>query len=153
MAYNETRITLVGVVAGKVAHSTVGTGFSRARFRMHTTERRFDRETGGWVAGASMFLTVTCWRQLADNVHRSLGKGDPVMVAGILRVNDRGPEGGGKHIDVEAGAVGPNLLWCTAQPVPVHPDPGGPRIVAPRTEEDALVGDAEQSEELKEVPF
>ena len=138
MAYNETRITVSGIVTGKVTHTVVGTGFSRAVFRMHTRERRYDKELDDWVNGRDMFLAVTCWRELADNVHASLGHGDPVLVHGKLTIKDLAIDGGGSRqlVDVEASGVGPNLVACTARPFRSRDASAGPTIVAPRKEDE-----------------
>src|SRR5687767_9721454 len=88
MAYNETRVTICGNVASAVSHTKVGTGFSRAKFRLYSAERVWDSEQRTWEDGARMFLTVSCWRMLADNAHMSLNKGDPVVVSGRMTIRD-----------------------------------------------------------------
>ncbi|WP_309113807.1 single-stranded DNA-binding protein [Saccharothrix sp.] len=115
MAYNETRVTLAGSVASEVTCTKVGPGYSRANFRMLTRERRWDADNREWVDGNHMFLSVTCWRDLADNVKASLAKDDPVVVAGKLTVKEL-PEGSRyrQFIDVEAYAVGIDLTKCAA---------------------------------------
>lgn len=57
----------------------------RCTFRVASTERRWDRTAGHYVDGATVFISVTCWRVLAENVAGSLNKGDPVVVVGRLR--------------------------------------------------------------------
>ncbi len=54
---------------------------------------------------------MTCWRALADNVARSLVKGDPVIVRGRLYTRQFEHEGQRRmSIELEATAVGPNLV-------------------------------------------
>lgn len=176
MAVNETMVTLVGTVASEVALSTASTGFSRAVFRMVSVERRFDRDLGRFVDGDRLFVSVTCWRGLAENVRASLGRGDPVVVTGKLRLHELRTEDVRRtHLSVEASAVGPNLLWCTAEPRRGGgPDPGFdpgsepvsgvagrgisesagaaptlPDVLAPRTEEQSV----SVAEEALPVPF
>ncbi|WP_447006106.1 single-stranded DNA-binding protein [Saccharothrix isguenensis] len=139
MAYNESRVTICGNVAGPVTHSKVGTGFSRAKFRLFTAERVWDPEDRAWSDGAKMFLTVTCWRMLADNAHASLNRGDPVVITGRLAIKDMEHDGKVlQMVEVEATAIGPNLALCTATPLRtrVAPDAiearAAPEIVAPR---------------------
>lgn len=163
MAYNETRVTICGNVASQVTHSTVGTGFSRAKFRLFTTERVWDQEQRTWADGAKMFLTVTCWRMLADNAHLSLAKGDPVVVNGRLMLKDREFEGQVRQVvEVEATAIGPNLALCTASPARTRSAPEGveaqvvPEIVAPRRGDQPVLlqpGEADRPKEVAEVPF
>ncbi|MBY8849457.1 single-stranded DNA-binding protein [Saccharothrix longispora] len=115
MAYNESRVTVCGNVASGIAHSKVRTGCSRASFRLFTAERRWDGEQRAWVDGDQMFLSVTCWRALADNVHASLDKGDPVVVSGRMTIKEVEWEGTPRQVlDIEATSVGPNLALCTS---------------------------------------
>ncbi|XVV05246.1 single-stranded DNA-binding protein [Actinosynnema sp. CA-248983] len=133
MAYNETRVTLAGSVASEVTCTKVGTGYSRANFRMLTRERRWDFDRKEWVDGNHMFLSVTCWRDLADNVKASLARHDPVVVAGKLTVKEL-PEGAGRYrqfIDVEAYAVGIDLTKCAAAITKPDPPPAKPSTAKP----------------------
>ncbi|RKT53032.1 single-stranded DNA-binding protein [Saccharothrix australiensis] len=140
MAYNETRITLTGIVASQVTCTTVGTGDVRAKFRLLSTERRFDPERQAWVSGAHMFLSVTCWRSLAENVHLSLSKNDPVVVHGKMTIKEL-PDGDStrQFVDIDAHAVGPNLATCTAAVTRVRRDGDAP-ATAPRGEPRVQVG-------------
>ena len=53
----------------------------------HRPERIGLRLDGrGWADVDTLFVTVVCWRQLAENVAASCAKGDPVMVSGRLRI-------------------------------------------------------------------
>ncbi|WP_367131489.1 single-stranded DNA-binding protein [Saccharothrix sp. HUAS TT1] len=163
MAYNECRITICGNVASRVVHSTVGTGFSRAKFRLFTAERVWEPEQRTWEDGARMFLSVSCWRMLADNALASLSKGDPVVVTGRLTVKDVEFEGGARPlIEVEATAIGPNLAMCTAAPVRTRLTPdavearAAPEIAAPRKPDElplVLTVEPERPKEVTEVPF
>ena len=56
-----------------------------AGFRLACTPRI--RKGGEWVDGDTTWLSVTCWRGLADNVRSSIAKGDPVVVVGKLRTS------------------------------------------------------------------
>jgi single-strand DNA-binding protein len=135
MARNETTITVVGNIVSDVTHKHTAGGISRAGFRVATTERRFNAEAGEWVDGDKLFLSVTCWRRLADGVVASLGKGDPVIVSGKLRIRDYEVDGQRRSAaEVDASAVGPDLTWCVADPRRTH-SAGG--IVAPRQEDGA----------------
>jgi single-strand DNA-binding protein len=53
---------------------------------------------------------VSCWRTLADHVVASVHKGDPVVVAGRLRVREwTDGDRQGTHVDIEARSVGHDL--------------------------------------------
>jgi single-strand DNA-binding protein len=67
------------------------------------------------VNGSSLFVQVTCWRQLAENVIASLGVGDPVVVRGRLYTDEFESEGKRQTATrLEAHAVGPDLNRCKA---------------------------------------
>ena len=46
-----------------------------------------DPRGGEWVDGATTWMTVTCFRALAEHALASVKKGDPVVVVGKLRTN------------------------------------------------------------------
>jgi single-strand DNA-binding protein len=107
-------VTVPGRIATKPERlaSKNGTG---VRFRIASTERYFNRAAEEWNEAEPVYLTVTCWRQLAENVILSLRIGDPVIVHGKL-VNP-GFERDGRverRLEISAGAVGPDLRWSTA---------------------------------------
>lgn len=79
-----TTITLVGNVVDEVANRPTTSGLSRVSFRVASTQRRKDRDTGQWVDGHKFFVNVTFWRDFAENVAVSLKKGDPVVVTGRI---------------------------------------------------------------------
>lgn len=108
----DTTITVVGRIVDVPRRRLTESGVSVLNMRVASTARRLDRESGSWVNGDSLFLNVTCWRALADNLARSLVKGDAVIVHG--RVYTREYEHNGQRrasYDMEAYAVGPDLTW------------------------------------------
>ena len=163
MAFNETRVTICGNVASPVTHTKVGTGFSWAKFRLFTAERVWDQEQGIWEDGARMFVSVSCWRMLADNAQASLNKGDPVVVTGRLTIKEFEHEGASRQlVEIEATAIGPNLALCTAAATRTRLGAdavearAAPEIAAPRKPDQlplVLTGEAERPKEVAEVPF
>ena len=85
---NDTMMTLVGNVVDTPKLRRTKNDYSVANFRVASTPRRFDRETNAWVDCPTLYLTVTCWRGLAENVGRSLFKGQPVVVTGRFYQRD-----------------------------------------------------------------
>jgi single-strand DNA-binding protein len=79
-----TNITVVGNVVDEVVNKPTTTGLSRVSFRVASTQRRRDRESGQWVDGHKFFVNVTFWREMAENVAASVRKGDPVIVSGRI---------------------------------------------------------------------
>ena len=108
---NDANIDLAGFVASEPSFKRLDSGVSTAKLRVAYTERRFNRETGEWGDGPTSFVTVLCWRTLADNVAVCLRKGEPVLVRGRLRVRDyQDKEGSPRSVtEVEASSVGHDL--------------------------------------------
>jgi single-strand DNA-binding protein len=108
---NDANIDLAGFVASEPSFKRLDSGVSTAKLRVAYTERRFNRQTGEWGDGPTSFVTVLCWRTLADNVAVCLRKGEPVLVRGRLRVRDyQDKEGSPRSVtEVEASSVGHDL--------------------------------------------
>lgn len=96
--------------------NTTKDGVTVATLRIASTPRRFDRAAGEWVDGDPVFVSITCWRQLARNVFASLQKGDPVFAAG--RVVQHTWERDGERrseLEIEASVVGPDVSRTVVQ--------------------------------------
>lgn len=113
---SDIQTTVVGNVVTDVRFTTTRTGgLAAASFRMASTPRRYDRDAGAWVDGETVFLTVNCWRALAEHVASSLGKGDPVLATGRLRVRAwEKEERRGSSLELDANAVGHDLSRGTS---------------------------------------
>jgi len=81
---NETKITVVGNVVDEVVLRPTVSGVPRVSFRIVSTQRRRDRESGEWVDGHKFFVNLVFWREFAENVATSLRKGDPVVARGSI---------------------------------------------------------------------
>jgi len=108
---NDANIDLTGFVASEPSFKRLATGTSTAKLRVAYTERRLNRETGEWGDGPTSFVTVLCWRTLADNVAVCLRKGEPVLVRGRLRVREyEGKDGSrGTETEIDASSIGHDL--------------------------------------------
>lgn len=113
---NETLITVVGnLVEEPKLRLTAENAVPVANFRIASTERRRNRDTGEWHDADSLFLNVTCWRRLAENVAQSLHRGDPVVVRGRLYTRPYEHNGQKRSsYDVEASSVAADLSRGTA---------------------------------------
>lgn len=108
----ETSLVVVGNVLTPPEWRSAGVnGTLVASFRLASTARRFDRETGRWVDGDSLRLRVSCWRKLAENVCASVGVGDPVVVTGRVFCRDWTDADGNPRLsyELEAVAIGHDL--------------------------------------------
>ncbi|MDQ2835900.1 MAG: single-stranded DNA-binding protein [Actinomycetota bacterium] len=108
-------VIIVGNVVDEVANRPTVSGVSRVSFRVASTQRWRDRESGQWVDGHKFFVNVTFWRDFAENVAASLKKGDPVVVNGKIfsrqYVRDES-----NHVayEVEPESIGHDLARGTA---------------------------------------
>ncbi|HEY2042518.1 MAG TPA: single-stranded DNA-binding protein [Jatrophihabitans sp.] len=105
-----TPITIVGNVVDEIRIKSTESGLPRLSFRVASTQRRKDRDTGQWVDGHKLFVSVTCWRDFAENVAESLQKGDPVVVHG--RIYSRQyikDESNRVSYEIEPESIGPDL--------------------------------------------
>lgn len=108
---NDAMITVIGFVAQDPHFQILDSGSPMMSLRVGSTPRRYDRDIGQWRDDDPMFLTVTCWRALADNLHNcELKRGDPVIVTGKLRIREFSKDGRRRlNAQIEATTVGHDL--------------------------------------------
>lgn len=107
---NETVITVVGNVAREPKLRVTTAGTRVVSFRLASTERRYDRALGSWRDGDTIFYTVTCWRNAAENLMDSVEKGQPMLVHGRLRDGSYEKEGNRHAVfEIEAYALGHDI--------------------------------------------
>lgn len=108
-------ITLTGLVATPPRHIVTSEGLPITSFRLASAQRRYDRSQERWIDGDTNWYTITSFRQLAINASGSIAKGDRVVVTGRLRIRDwENGEKAGTNIEVEAEAIGHDLMWGTS---------------------------------------
>jgi single-strand DNA-binding protein len=110
-------VTLVGFVASEPKVHYASGSVPVARMRIGSTPRKMDRETGEWKDGETSFYSVSCWRSLASNSATCLRKGQPVIVAGKLRVSHWENKAGEQRseVQIEAETIGFDLTRGVAQ--------------------------------------
>ncbi|MGC5033108.1 single-stranded DNA-binding protein [Micromonospora sp. DT229] len=105
-------LTIVGnVLTAPEWRRTTQSNALVANFKVASTARRLDRDSGRWVDGNSLRVRVNCWRKLAEGVASSVMVGDPVVVCGRLYTRDWTDEAGNHRTlyELEAVAVGHDL--------------------------------------------
>jgi single-strand DNA-binding protein len=106
-------LTVVGWIGTEVRsfHENDG-GTPFTTFRLGSTRRWFDKQTGAWKDGQTEWFNVKVWRTTALNVARSLRKGDPVIVQGRLSteewISEQGPR---TSLVLEATSLGHDLAF------------------------------------------
>jgi len=110
-------VTLVGFVATEPKMRYSGKGVPVVHMRVGASSRWVDRETGDWKDGETHFYSVSCWRALASNSATCLRKGQPVIVAGKLRVSNWQDRAGQQRseVEVQADSIGFDLSRGVAQ--------------------------------------
>jgi single-strand DNA-binding protein len=102
----------MGNLVADPTQKVTANGLKITQFRIVQSGRRVDRNTGEWVSTDPVFMSVACWRQLGDNVAKTLHKGDTVIVVGRLKMREYDDANGGPRrtfYEVDAQAVGPDL--------------------------------------------
>ncbi|MET8231870.1 single-stranded DNA-binding protein [Micromonospora sp. NPDC005298] len=108
----DTYVTIVGnVLTTPEWRRTTQSNTLVANFKVASTARRLDRDSGRWVDGNSLRVRVNCWRKLAEGVAASVMVGDPVVVCGRLYTRDWTDDAGNHRTlyELEAVAVGHDL--------------------------------------------
>lgn len=107
---NEIWTTVCGNVVKDPIHRRTEEGLAIVKFRVATTPFSYSKSEGR-VDGATSYVTVTCFRWLAENAGGCVVKGDPVIVFGKLSVNEYEAKDGHVAHDTEivASAIGHDL--------------------------------------------
>src|ERR1700740_2095454 len=117
MAAGDTQITIAGNLVDDQELRYPPTGPAVAKFRVASTPRFRDNQSGEWKDGDSLFLTCNVWRQAAENVAESLTRGMRGIVSGRLRQRSYETKEGEKRTvyEVEVDDVGPSLRNASAK--------------------------------------
>lgn len=108
---NDAHICFTGYVATEPTYWPNQEGRSKAILRVAYTPRHVDRDTGEWADSPTSFVSVTCWRKLADNVAMCVHKGEPVLIRGRMSVRQYDDKNGNSRVsvDVDAHSIGHDL--------------------------------------------
>lgn len=113
----ETTITVIGNLTDDPELRFTPSGAAVAKFRVASTPRTLDRQSGEWKDGEPLFLACSVWRQAAENVAESLQRGSRVIVSGRLRQRTYETKEGEKRTvyELEVDEIGPSLRYATAK--------------------------------------
>ncbi|MDR1799837.1 MAG: single-stranded DNA-binding protein [Bifidobacteriaceae bacterium] len=114
----DTVVTVIGNLTGDPElRFTPNGGTSVANFTVASTPRIYDRASGEWREGDSLFLRCSVWREAAENVAETLTKGMRVIVQGRLTQRSYETREGQQRtvIELQVDEVGPSLRWATAK--------------------------------------
>jgi single-strand DNA-binding protein len=115
MAFESNFITFIGNLTDDPDLRFTQNGAPVASFRVASNRRFTDR--GGNQQEETTFLSVNCWRDLAENTAESLKKGDRVIVIGRVRVRSYENREGQTvwTTEIEADEIAPSLRWARAE--------------------------------------
>ena len=124
---NETQLTITGNLVEDPELRFTPSGQPVANFRIASTPRFYDKQSGQWKDGDTLFLTVNVWRQMAENVAESMTRGTRAIITGRLRQRSYETKEGEKRTvyELEADEVGVSLRNATAKVSKVARTSGG----------------------------
>ena len=122
----DTIITIVGNLTADPEMRFTPSGAAVASFTVASTPRTFDRQTGKWKDGETLFMPCSSWRDAAENVAESLTKGTRVIVQGRLVQRSYTTREGEQRtvVEMQVDEIGPSLRYAKAQ-VTRQPRGGG----------------------------
>ena len=115
----EIRTTVVGNLTADPELRSTQNGAQVVNFTIASTPRAFDRQSNQFKDGSPFFLRCSAWRDLAQHIAQSLGKGARVIACGALRQRSYEASDGTNRtvVEMEVEAIGPDLRYATAQVV------------------------------------
>jgi single-strand DNA-binding protein len=114
----DTTLTIIGNLTADPELRFTASGTAVANFTVASTPRQFDKQSGEWKEGATLFMRCAIWREAAENVAESLTKGARVIVTGRLTQRDYQTREGENRtvVELQADEVGPSLRYAAARP-------------------------------------
>lgn len=108
-------VTIVGNVTRDPEIRYTAGGQANANFGVAVNRRWMNRQTNEWEERTS-FFNVVAWREMAENIAESIGKGTRVVVTGRLEQRSWETENGEKRsvVEIVADEVAPSLRFATA---------------------------------------
>jgi single-strand DNA-binding protein len=108
---NEAHFSVIGFVATQPRTGVTKNGSPSVSMRVGWTPRSFDRDAGVWSDQPSSFVTVQCYKKVAEHASVCLRKGDPIVARGTIRVREYVDQNGQRRSSVEvvADSIGHDL--------------------------------------------
>ncbi len=114
MAFESNYVTFIGNLTDDPELRYTQAGAAVVTLRLASNRRWNDRD--GAQQEETTYLNVNCWRDLAENVAKTLHKGDRAVAIGRLRVRSYENREGQTvwTTEIEADEIAPSLRWATA---------------------------------------
>lgn len=89
-------------------------GVAVVSFTVANTARSYNKDSGEWEDGDTIFMRCNAWRDVAENIAESLVKGSRVLVSGWLKQREYDKDGvTHRVIELEVEEVGASLRNAT----------------------------------------
>lgn len=113
----EPQLTIVGNTTGDPELRFVPSGAAVATFTVASTPRQYDKQSGEYRDGETLFLRCSVWREQAEHVAESLTRGMRVVVVGRLKQRSYETREGEKRTsyELDVDEVAPSLRYATAK--------------------------------------
>lgn len=113
----EPLITVTGNLVADPEPRVSQAGKSWVTFRIASTPRVRDRQSGDWADGEPLWLSCRAYGEYADHIVQSLSKGARVIVQGRLTQRSYTDQQGNQRtsLDLEVEEVGPSLRFAVAR--------------------------------------
>lgn len=136
MAIGETVITIVGNLTADPEIRTTSQGAQVASFTIANAPRNFNKQTGQYEDGSTLFMRCSAWNEFGQHCARSLAKGMRVIAQGRLQQRSYRAQDGSNRtvVELQVDELGPSLRYATAQvhrisrqDGPVYGNPASPQ--------------------------
>lgn len=112
----ESIFTIVGNMTADPDLRYTPAGAAVASFTVASTPRSFDKETNEWKDGEPLFMRCNLWRQPAENLAESFGKGTRVIVTGRLKQRSYEKDGQKKvTVELDVDEIGASVKYSTVK--------------------------------------
>ena len=111
-----TKIPFVGNAVADADLRFTPSGKAVANVTLAHTPRTFDKQSNGFVDGETVFMGVTAWGDMAENVAATIHKGMRCIVYGDVKANTFTDRNGNeqRRVEITADEIGPSLRWAQA---------------------------------------
>jgi single-strand DNA-binding protein len=109
-----TPVTVCGNLTGDPELRFTGSGTAVATFSLAVNRRKLGEDGKTWEDADADFVRCVVWRDMAENVANSFGKGQRLIVTGDLRQRSWETDEGDKRstFEVNASEVGASVRWA-----------------------------------------
>lgn len=113
----EITMSVVGNLTDAPTRNTTNTGRTVTNFTIASTSRVYDRQTGQYKDGNTVYMRCSAWGDLAEHILATCVKGTRVVAVGELRQHNYQDENGQRHnrMELTVNELGASLRYATAQ--------------------------------------